>query len=118
MIRRLIIRAVVYGAVAYLILWALTYFHAPRLLQQQMLFRMTEEAGKIQRAIEEDPNSHSSKQLASRVSGGPQATAELLRCPAPFAIKARVQSSIGDFMKSGGERWYLYVPWGVYIVQP
>jgi hypothetical protein len=77
---------------------------------------MSAEAEKIRRAIAEDPSSHTAKQLAKRTAGGPIAEVDLLRCPAPFWFEARVRQSVGDFMQSGGDRWYFYTPWTVYIL--
>jgi len=116
MTKRILVRVLVYVAIAYSALWVLTFVHAPILLQRQVLQRMSVEAEKIRRGIAEDPGSFASQQLAKRTAGGPMTAVELLRCPAPFWFEARVRQSVGDFMQSGGDRWYFYTPWNVYIL--
>jgi len=116
MSKTLLVRAIVCAAIIYFAFWLLTFVHAPILLQRQILQRMSAETEKLRRAIAENPESYQSKQLAKRTAGGPLSEVELLRCPAPFWFEARVRQSIGDFMQSGGDRWYFYTPWNVYIL--
>ena len=114
MTRRLILRVLVYGSVTYLVFWALTCFHGPKLLDGQVLRRLAADSVMIQRGIAEDPNSNASKTLAKRIEGGPQTEIELLACPAPFVFKVWIKTSIGTFKQGSGDRWFIYTPWKIY----